>query len=413
VAESQSPEPAPASDDNLAPWERGAPKPTVKTPGGVTTGWHDSRTKDKDRRKQIAIAVAIFFGLIGLLIGMILWLREPPPDIELLAIPISQYRFIGWSANPTADADANEILKEFTEFKGRASADQQESNLRSLLNRLPTRDDPRTPLIVYVSALAHVRDGKAYILPGDARLGKENAIASWIPFADVLAAMESCNAAQKALLLDLARTPSDPFRGVLHDDVAAQIDREILAASPSFPVLASCSPGERSLVIPELGRTAFAAFLAEGLRGEADGNRAGESPDNKLTYAELAEFVTSRVSQWADAVPDQRQMPKRYGPEGANFLLYRNRTRQAPPADDAAAPGYTPPGYPAELLGGWKVRDSYRDLGVYLAPEIVLDLESRLLRAEDHYLNGLPFESPQTDPAWNTATTNLVGRTTL
>jgi hypothetical protein len=405
------PDPAPSADENLAPWERAAAKPTKSLPGGAATGWHDSRTKDRSKRKQIVLAVVLFFGLAGVLIGMIAWLKPDQPEPELLAIPITEYRNIHWSSNPTAQRDADEILKQFNQAGGRASSDQEVNNLRSLLARMKARDDRKTPLMVFVSALVYVRDDKAYLLPADARLGSAD---SWVPFGDLLAATAGCNAEFKALVLDLARTPADPFRGPLHDDAMAQIDRELTAFNPQFPVLASCSPGERSLVIPEQGLSAFAAFLSEGLRGEADGYRPGQEPDGKLTFAELADFTIARVSQWADQVPDVRQMPKRYGPAGEDFLLFRERSRsKKEPADGETQAPPVPPGYPAELRDAWKIRDAQRDLGSYLAPDLILDLDLLLLRAEERYLLGLPFEDPRSDPAWATAVTRLRTRTNV
>lgn|GEM_PF-5564014 len=406
----------PPSDENLAPWERQKEKPTGSRPGGAGTGWHDARSPERGKRLQIAMAVTLFFVLAGVLAALFFTLKDPLPPIELLAVPVSQYRNIEWASNPTADADADELLKHFEQAGGRAAAAQQADKLRKLLanpNDAELRQNPGAPFVLFVSALAITRDGKAFVLPGDATLDGPDAAKSWIPFADVLAALEKCEAKDKALLLDLARSPADPFHGPLHDDVQAQIDREIVAFDPKFPVLASCSPGERSLVIPELRLSAFAAFLAEGLGGEADGYRAGEEPDQRITFAEVAEFTIARVSQWADGVPDVRQMPKRYGPDGSAFLLYRDRTRKPPPAEEAPATPPATPAYPAELKDGWKQRDAVRDLGAYLAPDLVYDLESRLLRAEGRYLAGLEIEDPRQDPAWNTAVTRLRARTTL
>ena len=402
----------PPEDNNLAPWEREAKKHEGRVPGGPATGWHESGRKAKTKRSQIVIAVMLFFGLAGLLLALFLKLKDPVPPIELLAIPVSQYRNIEWASNPTADRDADELLKHFEQAGGRAAAAQQSDKLRKLLanpNDSELRQNPGAPFVLFVSALAITRDGKAYILPGDARLESTE---TWIPFSEVLVAMDKCAAEHKALLVDLARSPADPFHGPLHDDVQAQIDRELTTFAPKFPVLASCSPGERSLVIPERRLSAFAAFLAEGLGGEADGYRPNEQPDNRITFDEVALFTIARVSQWADGVPDARQMPKRYGPDGLTFLLYRDRTRNPPPVEDTP-PLAAPPGYPAELLDGWKQRDSFRDLGTLFAPDLVCDLESRLLRAESRYLAGLDVDDPRQDAVWKTTIARLRLRTTL
>lgn len=388
--------PAPPPDDgNLAPWERASEKPAAALPGGATTGWHDTRAKEKGKRSQIAAVVALFFALLGLLIGLFFWFAAPPRKVEMVAIPVSQYRSIAWGSNPTADRDADRLLAQFGQEGGRGSALQQGDKLRKLLDALHERD-AKAPLVVFVSALAIVRDDKVFILPGDARIDAKE---TWVPLGRLLDTIAECPAIEKALILDIARTPADPFHGPLHDDVAFQVDKELAAFDPKFPVLCSCSPGERSLVIPELGLSAFAAFLAEGLSGEADGYPPSKQPNGQVSFAELAEFTVCRVSQWADQVQDARQMPKRYGPDGSGFLLF-NRTRKEL-TDGESGPPPVAPIYPVELREAWKKRDeAKRDVGLMLAPDLVLELEALLLRTEDFYLAGFDVADPSLDPVW-------------
>ena len=350
-----------------------------------------NRARAKASDTQVALAVSLFFGLLGLLIGLIFYLRTPARDVELWTIPISQYRHIEWDANPTADRDAGELLTQFRQAGGLGSAYQEVENLRKLLADLHGRKDSEARLIVFVSAFGMVRDGRVYILPGDAVLsgGAAEAAKTWVPLADLLQSLDASAATEKALILDIARSPADPFRGPLSDDVVGQIDKELKAFQPKFPVLASCSPGERSLVIPELGQSAFAAFLTEGLRGDADGYPPSQEPDGSITFAELASFAICRVSRWADQVPDARQMPVLYGPDGGGFILFRGRPRTAAP-EETEPPAISNFPYPAELLAAWKVRDEARSvLGMVLAPDLILELEAMLMRSEER-LPGWP-----------------------
>ncbi|MFO0801612.1 MAG: hypothetical protein U0791_00625 [Gemmataceae bacterium] len=410
-----APEPPPPADDNAAPWERGAKKFEGKVPGGPATGWHDHRGKERIRKPQIAMAVALFFGLAGGILALFMFLEPKPKDVVFHGLPVQEYGNIEWASNPSAQRDAEALLKHFIQSDGLGSAAQQGDKFRDQIKDLDAlRGEKKSdlPFVLFVSAMSVVRDGKVFILPGDARLDGPDPASTWIPLEAILKAMDACAAKDKALLLDVARTPADPFRGPLQDDVATQVDLEITAFNPKYPVLASCSPGERSLVIPELRLSAFAAYLAEGLSGEADGYRAGEATDNRITFAEVADFAICRVSQWSFGVPDRRQVPKRYGPDGNDFRLFYNRTRKGPPAEDAPPPPEPPP-YPAELLDGWKQRDSHRTLGRYLAPDLVMELESRMLRAEARYLDGLDFEDPRQNSTWKSAVALLQSRTTL
>ncbi|HEY3787857.1 MAG TPA: hypothetical protein VGL71_03335, partial [Urbifossiella sp.] len=378
-----NPEPA----GNESPWERKAENFTGSLPGGAATGWHDSAQKQKSKRSQIIFAGVVFFVLLGAFIGLMSWFGPVHRTVELVALPVSQYDFITWGANPTAQGDAEQVRSQFS--KGGLAQDHQEAkNLRHLIAYLRDRPDPNEPLVVYISALAIVRSDRVFLLPGDARIEQPE---GWVPLADLLEAMARCEALEKALLLDIARTPADPFRGPLYDDVAAQLDKQLKEFAPEFPVLSSCSPGERNLVIPELRLSAFAAFIVEGLRGDADGYPPSREPDGKISFGELESFVKSRVSRWADRVPDARQMPIRYGPESAGFILARERTAPPPPEGDAAAPAV--PDYPAELRAAWMLRDAARnDERMLLAPDQILALEEALLRAEERYLAGIPWE---------------------
>ncbi|HXD88883.1 MAG TPA: hypothetical protein VN641_20505 [Urbifossiella sp.] len=409
------PVPPEAEGETAAPWESKPTKPSGTAPSGAGAfGWHES-TKGKGKRTQVALVVALFFGLLGLLIGLFFYIRTPARDVELWTIPISQYRHIEWDANPTADRDAGELLTQFRQAGGLGSAYQEVESLRKLLADLHERKDSEARLIVFVSALGIVRDGRVYILPGDAVLHgvPAEAAKTWVPLADLLQSVDACAATEKALILDIARSPADPFRGPLSDDVAAQIDKELKAFQPKFPVLASCSPGEKSLVIPELGQSAFAAFLTEGLRGDADGYPPSQEPDGSITFAELAGFTICRVSRWADQVPDARQMPVLYGPDGSGFILFRGRPRSAAP-EETEPPAIPNMPYPAELLAAWKVRDDARGiLGLVLAPDLILELEAMLLRAEERFLDGLPVDDPRADVSWRTAASRLKKRTTL
>ena len=392
--------------DEPAPWRKADAKPDPAAGGpkaapGVK--WQDSGPKP-GKGSQIAVTVLIFFALLGAVVAAVLWLRTPTP-VGLVAIPVSEYDHVTWASNPTADRDADRLIAKFDRGE-RTSADQERRRLRTLLAELAGRPADH-PLVVYVSALAVVRDGQVFLLPGEARIDHPD---EWVPVAEVLERVAACPAQKKALLLDVARPAADPFRGPLSDDVAARLDAALAAAPPDFPVLCSCSPGEQSLTIPELGAAAFVVYAEEALTGAADGYPPATETDGKVSFAELAEFVTRRVAQWADKVANARQVPKRYGPAGADFVLtYRYAP---PPAAEPVVTAASP--YPAELLAGWKVRDAARaGRGLALAPEVVGELDALLLRAEDRYLAGVDGFTPRFEVGRRDADRRLDERTRI
>src|SRR4029077_19920830 len=114
------------------------------------------------------------------------------------------------------------------------------------------------PVVLHVSALATVRDGAVYILPGHA--APDNP-ATWIKFDDALASFAAGAAPHKLLLLDVAR----PFA----PDVAGRLDASLASPPAGVLVLTSCSPGEVALPMDEVQASAFAHYLAEGLTGAA------------------------------------------------------------------------------------------------------------------------------------------------
>jgi hypothetical protein len=417
VADANPPAPEPpAADDNRAPWEQAPKKFEGKVPGGPTTGWHDSRPKERVRKPQIAMAVVLFFSLAGVVFALFWFIEPKPKDVVFHGLPVYEYGKIDWAANPSALRDAEELLAQFPQAVGLGSASQQGDKFRDQLRDLDKARGEKgadLPFVLFVSAMSVVRDQRVFILPGDARLDGTDPAKTWIPLDDILKAMDACGAQHKALLLDIAKSPADPFRGPLFDDNAAAIDAQITEFKPAYPVLVSCSPGERSLVIPELQLSAFAAFISEGLTGEADGYREGESPDKKITFAEVSDFTIARVSQWSFDT-GRRQVPKLYGPHGNDFRMFTDRTRKGPPPEDSPpAPPPEPKPYPPELLAAWKIRDEQLTLGRLLAPDLIMELESRLLPAEARYLNGFDIEAPQRSSTWDTVVSQLKTRTTL
>jgi hypothetical protein len=128
--------------------------------------------------------------------------------------------------------------------------------------------------------------------------------------------------------------------------------------------------------------SAFAYYLAEGLRGAADGYAPGEH-DERVTVRELAAFVTARVARWAERARGARQTPKLYAADRADFTLAHHP--QTPPDGPPV-----PAAYPGWLAAGWRRRDGWRaDDSARLAPAAAARVEAALLAAERTWEAGL------------------------
>ena len=161
-------------------------------------------------------------------------------------------------------------------------------------------------VIVYLSAHARLGPkGEIRILRADAQFGHLEREPS---LRDVLAALKACPARDKLLILDIMRPHADASLGVLDDDVAGGVLRELEAVpDEGRTVLCAASAGQRSQASETLGRSVFNYYVDQGLRGEAD--TTGPDPDGTVTVRELADYVKARTSGWAWRNRNARQVP--------------------------------------------------------------------------------------------------------
>ncbi len=336
---------------------------------------------------RTVLAVLTLFGLLavgGVLIGIFLYWLGAKPQPQFVSVPVGEYG-PGWPVNPWSRQDADLLAGC---FPGRAEVQfdaQEQAKFRALLAQLRSRGD--TPLVLHVTALAAARDGKLCLIPGNPHPDDP---AEWVPVEEVLDAIKDSPAKGKLLVLDLAHPVADPFSGLLRDDAADRLDALLTARQRAgdlpFPVLTPCSPGEASLPADPERCSGFAFYLAEGLRGAADGYRPGRTDardrDGEVTVPELAAFLAGRVARWARIAHDRRQTPKLYGPPD-NGPVFRCPKNPPPPSD----PPGPPDPYPQWLADGWKLRDEARQAGADRAlPDPFARLTAALVRAERDWL---------------------------
>ncbi len=358
-------------------WRTGAPRAAAAPPG-------------PGRGTRRFVAVALLLAAAGAVVGALLWIRPAEPPL-LLSVPVGEYRDPAWPPNPWPEQDTAAVQAAFPDLAGRETAYgfQELHLLQSKLQALANVKAGQ-PLIVHLTALAAAHDGAVHVLPGDARPGEPS---TWLPLDMVLDVLAACPAKHKLLLLDVAHPLAadppggTPGRGPLADAVADRLDDQLRARADAgrlpFFVLTSCSKGELSLPLDEEQLSAFAFYVADGLRGAADGFNPDRRADGRVRVRELADFAAARVARWARECRGLRQTPHLYG-DAKDFDL--TARPQPAPERPAARP------YPGWLLAGWKERDDWLARGAFrAAPAAFNALQAALPRAErDWRLGGRP-----------------------
>lgn len=374
----------------------------------------DPKAAGSSRGKLIGITLFLIVAVAGAGIGILSWLT-PGVDPAVVTLPLGELKNPAWPGVPWAVQDSDRLVAAVggRGDKGlvrKAFAAQDETQFPELLRWLAgegePKTDPKQPLVVHVTALGVAHGGHVFILRADATPLDRTA---WVPVTELLDAMEKSPAKQKLLILDLAHPAADPFNGVLRDDVADQLDALLTTTLRPFPVLTSCSPRELSL--PGESCSGFMRFLAEGLRGEADGDGKEQKPDGTVTVAELGRYTIDRVAKWAKTVHQRAQTPKLYGlSPAADFgLTYRHNRPQSEQSVEQAQR------YPDWLRDGWQLRAKERDAGGDCGvPAAFARLTAGLVRAERRWAGGDDRAGKAWDEAreeWDKAVRSSDGRT--
>ncbi|HEY2783833.1 MAG TPA: hypothetical protein VGJ05_02560 [Fimbriiglobus sp.] len=379
------PEPDPAPPPPAAETPA-APAPPPWKPGG----WNDPRSLyDRDGPKPFRWGPILVFGTLFLILGGILvaLFRVPStaPRPAVVLVPIWQYDDPSLPPNPWAQQDGKRLAACFPEDQKRpeAPAGRQElienaAGLRSFISKLENQKSDR-PFVCYFTAIADDANGVIIRTP---KPGPE----AEVTIAELLDGMNRCPAGQKLLVLDLARPLARSVTGPFRADPATALHEALVAYGPlPCPVLVSCSKGEVSVPMDPEGNSAFAFYLAEGLRGAADGSD-GDKPDRdgRVTVRELFLFTAFRTNRWVAQVRGLTQTPQLYdrGVESVNFDVF---IPSAFPARDYAP---SPNPMPQAIADGWASRDARRADRLVFQPLAQSAFEGILLRAEAYWRAG-------------------------
>jgi hypothetical protein len=330
------------------------------------------------RTGRMCVVGGLMLALTGVFTGLLFWLRAEPNPL-FLPLWVTEQQARQFPPAPWAAQDRAELTALFSHQRAPSAQDRH-----LLLHQLVALawEDAGDAVVVYLGAQG-IREGpgKVAVVAADANPDDPG---TRLPLGKVLELLRECPARHRLLILDVMRPLGDPRLGILNEDVAGAVQAEVAAAGdPNLLVLCACAPGQTALTSAALGRSVFAWYVEQGLRGRADGWLADGRRDGHVSVRELAAFVRSRVDRWAVRNRDSRQTPVLLG-NGKDFLM-----RNADPVVEAPTPGEVA-AYPAWLLEGWKQRDqAVQDGSWRLAPRLRCQQEAFLLRAEAQWRGGV------------------------
>ncbi len=346
--------------------------PTTKAPSRGTTGR--------------IVALVLVLAIVGVIGGLLYYLRPTPRPLAL-AVAITQYADRRYPPNPWAQQDAEAFRRHFDDDSALALQGQEKQALKDLVASLAERstrsEDRGRPLVLYLTALSAVYEGRVFLLPGRAESDDPT---TWLPLNELLSAF-AAGQGPRLLILDIARPLADARLGLLGNPVSSVLHAELIDAESAgrlpFLVLTSCGAGEVAWASSELQRSVFGYFLDQGLLGHADGWGPDLAKDGRISARELVEFVRSQVPHWVAAVRAPAQTPQVYG-QGKDFILLS----PSQPFEPMSLPD--PLGdYPKWLSDGWAERDQWEREGAFrLVPRTFMELQRTVWEAERSWLGG-------------------------
>jgi hypothetical protein len=317
-----------------------------------------------------------------MIVGLLSWL-SPIPRPTLVALSVSQYqnRQVPWPAQVGRDTQALQKSGIFGNVIQPGDGAPEQHMILRQLNELKDRGAGET-VVLLLSAMAMQTPTGIEILASNS---EPDQAGTRVRLETVLRGLADCPANHKLLVLDIMHPLAQAQLGIVSDDVAAGIEKELEKVPDERRlVLSSCSPGQVALASEAAGRSIFSLYLEEGLAGWADGYGARGSRDGRVTVTELAEFVKARVGRWAQQNRQTQQTPVLYG-SADDFSLHAPDVSQPP--GHVAMPAA--PAYPAWLKDGWKKRDEALADGSWrLTPRLFRQEEAWLVKAESEWRGG-------------------------
>jgi hypothetical protein len=330
---------------------------------------------------------------LGGLMGVASWFRPHPYPVLLpLFIDSGDERNESATAQFQHDSASIRAGRWFSRVIGPGSLSIAPDQLGSVLSALAGVRSDET-LVMVLCAPARVGVGstspgdraEVFITPG----GRAEEVSEWLALRDVLRAIDKSVARRVLLVLDVMRSPVDPLRVQLVDDVTDRIRTELAELNKNSPggrltVLCAATAGQVSWASEVWGRSVFLAYAEEALSGWADLEPSTGNRDGRVTLNELVGYVVPRVDRWAIRCRGVRQTPVLLGSTRDFPIAPRRREALEPrsaPLEDRA--------YPDFLVEGWSLRDRWQtEQAVRFAPWELRGLDAALLAAEKSWRGG-------------------------
>jgi hypothetical protein len=357
-----------------------------KPPGGYVV----NRQNRQGRNKLIFGALLVMLALGGFILYLVRQIQPFHPP-QFVSLPITEYDF-DLPRNLWATRDEEALLAHF-DVTNRAKQSQGLQEIETELANL-AKDD--RALVLYLSALALVKDKQVYLLPADAKLGDPG---TWLAFTKVIDYLQKRPSRDRLLILDITHPFADPSLGVATDNVAQYVEatvRDKVDAEHPLWVLCSYGRGQVAFGARELKNTVFGYYLDQGLQGHARDYNPEQKNDDRITVKDLACFVNARVDRWVrHNYPDAQQTPQLFG-QGADFTVkVVGKTQPSEEPDSSAPPESAGAEYPEYLRKGWEYQQKWLAGGVYReAPHLLRELELTLLRADKQWRTDGSQEDP-------------------
>ncbi|MCI0681408.1 MAG: hypothetical protein L0Y71_04825 [Gemmataceae bacterium] len=303
---------------------------------------------------MVGLALAAVTASILLLIQ---WLRPArqacillagaPYDTNLLLPPNA----LGWKGLQAIEAWAPEdalgakfaFWRQFKRMRRIGSLDQHEltntrdwAKLKENVSELGGAGFQEHTLIVFLSLFgATDKNGGAVLFTDDPK--GESVIPVKTVIDDLKTAQDAAAAGRKSkqcnivLILDAVPAENHWPLGIFGNQFVAGLRQLEKDLPPHMYVLCSCAEGQRSWASEELQGTVFGHYVLRGLQGAAD------QDDRRVTLAELADYVETKVSSWVLGNRDVEQTPVFLGDPAAAKGVELVRVDETAP-DDVPAP---------------------------------------------------------------------------
>ncbi len=197
-------------------------------------------------------------------------------------------------------------------------------------------------------------------------------------FSKVLDALVKLPDKKKLLVLDVTGISSDWSLGLFFNDFARELETLVQQRRiPNLVVLSASGPNQRSWVAEEAGRTVFAHYVLEGLKGAAQTN-------GQITAGGLARYVMPRVERWVLHNRNASQKPVLIDPDALADSMELVRAESNYSGSDPQLPDKIT--VPESLVDAWTRREELEQAvphpSVY-TPHWWREYLDRLLRYEE------------------------------